>query len=133
MGQSKKTPADHSREYRQREQEKASKMGIEKITIDMAAGVKAGMAAAMKRNGIKNAQEAWQNIGLYLSRASHEEQDRMLKSEKSDFVISSKMARQFSCESHKEMMRDPGDEIFHPPISSSADEESRRKLIVDPK
>jgi len=78
MAQSKKTPADHSREYRQREQQKASKLGIEKITIDMAAGVKAGMAAAMKRNGINNAQEAWQNIGLYLMRAGPEEQDRML-------------------------------------------------------
>jgi hypothetical protein len=109
MAQSKKSAADHSREYRQRQQEKASKLGIEKITIDMAAGVKAGMAAAMKRNGIKNAQEAWQNIGLYLIRASPEEQNRMLKSDKSDFVVSSKLARQFDEESRKEMMRDPGD------------------------
>lgn len=79
MAHSKKSAADHSREYRQRQQEKANKLGIEKITIDMAAGVKAGMAAAMKRNGIKNAQEAWHNLGLFLSSASHDQQDRMLK------------------------------------------------------
>jgi len=109
MAQSKKTPADHSREYRQREQEKASKLGIEKITIDMAAGVKAGMAAAMKRNGIKNVQEAWQNLALHLIRSSPEEQDRMLNSDTSDFVISSKLANQFEQESRRELIRDPGD------------------------
>lgn len=109
MAQSKKSAADHSREYRQRQQEKASKLGIEKITIEMASGVKAGMAAAMKRNGIKNAQEAWQNIGLYLIRASLEEQDRMLKSDTSGFVISSKLSRQFEFESRKELTRDHGD------------------------
>ena len=115
MAQSKKTPADHSREYRQREQEKATKLGIEKITIDMAAGVKAGMAAAMKRNGIKNAQEAWQNIGLYLIRASPEEQDRMLKSDKSDFVITSKLACQYREKALTELKANPGDEIIEPP------------------
>jgi len=116
MAQSKKTPADHSREYRQREQEKASKLGIEKVIINMAAGVKAGMAAAMKRNGIKNAQEAWQNIGLYLSRASPEEQDRMLKPDTSGFVISSKLANQFEEKSRRELMRDPGDENYAPAL-----------------
>ncbi|SHM45688.1 hypothetical protein SAMN05216593_1011 [Pseudomonas asturiensis] len=116
MAQSKKTPADHSRDYRQREQEqeKATKLGIEKITIDMAAGVKAGMAAAMKRNGIKNAQEAWQNIGLYLMRASPEEQDRMLKSGTSDFVISLKLARQYLETASAELKANPGDEIVPP-------------------
>lgn len=43
MAQSKKTPADHPREYRQGEQEKATKLRIGNITIDMAAGVKAEM------------------------------------------------------------------------------------------
>jgi len=114
MGQSKKSAADHSREYRRRQQEKVSKLGIEKITIDMAAGVKAGMAAAMKRNGIKNAQEAWQNIGLYLIRASLEEQVRMLKSDKSGFVISPKLANQFEEESRRELIREPGDESTAP-------------------
>jgi len=114
MAQSKKTPADHSRDYRQREQEKASKLGIEKITIDMAVGVKSGMAAAMKRNGIKNAQEAWQNIGLYLMRASPEEQDRMLKSDKSDFVISPKLARQYLEKASAELKANPSDKINAP-------------------
>ena len=109
MAQSKKSAADHSREYRQRQQEKASKLGIEKITIDMAAGVKAGMAAAMKRNGIKNAQEAWQNIGLYLIRASIEEQDRMLKSDSSGFVISSELARQYQVKALAVIGSDPGE------------------------
>jgi len=88
MTKAKKTAADHSKDYRQREQEKAAKLGIEKVTIDMATGVKAGMTAAMKRNGIRNAQEAWQNLGLHLMRASPEDQDRMLRPDSSDFTIS---------------------------------------------
>ena len=115
MALSKKTPADHSREYRQREQQKASKLGIEKITIDMAAGVKAGMAAAMKRNGIKNVQEAWQNLGLFLMRASAEEQDQMLQSDKSGFEISKEQSCEFVRLSVKIIEKDPGDEVS-PPI-----------------
>ncbi|WP_426113492.1 hypothetical protein [Pseudomonas sp. DSP3-2-2] len=107
MTKTKKSPADHSKEYRQRELEKAAQLGIEKITINMAAGVKSGMAAAMKRNGIRNAQEAWQNLGLYLMRASPEEQDKMLKSDSSGFVISSELAPQFVEESCRELLRDP--------------------------
>lgn len=121
MAQSKKSAADHSREYRQRQQEKASKLGIERVTIDMAAGVKAGMAAAMKRNGIKNAQEAWQNIGLYLMRASLEEQDRMLKSDTSGFVISSKLSRQYVDKAMAEPTANPGDEIINTEFTSWAE------------
>jgi hypothetical protein len=111
MTKAKKSAKDHSKDYRDREKVKAEKLGIEKVTIQMASGVKAGMAAAMKRNGIKNAQEAWQNIGLYLMRASPEEQDRMLKSDSSGFAISSKLAQKFDDESRRELMRGSGEEI----------------------
>jgi len=114
MTKAKKSPADHSKEYRQRELEKAAKLGIEKVTINMAAGVKAGMAAAMKRNGIRNAQEAWQNLGLYLMRASPEEQDKMLKSDSSGFVISTDMAQRFYNESMILLKSDPDDETTTP-------------------
>lgn len=114
MTKAKKSPADHSKEYRQRELEKAAKLGIEKVTINMAAGVKAGMAAAMKRNGIRNAQEAWQNLGLYLMRASPDEQDKMLKSDSSGFDVSPKLARQFDSESRRELMRELGNEVIYP-------------------
>jgi len=113
MTKAKKSAKDHSKDYREREKTKAEKLGIEKVTIDMASRVKAGMAAAMKRNGIKNAQEAWQNIGLYLMRASQEEQDRMLKSDTSCFVISTKLAREFDSASLEEMRLNPGDEEGH--------------------
>ena len=109
MTKAKKSPADHSKEYRQRELEKAAKLGIEKVSIDMAAGVKAGMATAMKRNGIRNAQEAWQNLGLYLMRASPEEQDKMLKSDSSGFVISSKLASEYYEKARAELAIDPPD------------------------
>ena len=65
MTKAKKSPADHSKDYRDREKTKAKKLGIEKVIIRMASGVKAGMAAAMKRNGIQSPQEAWQNLGLF--------------------------------------------------------------------
>ncbi len=69
MTKAKKLAKDHSKDYRERQKEKAAKLGIEKVTIDMAAGVKAGMAAAMKRNGITSVQEAWQNLGCQCCRA----------------------------------------------------------------
>ena len=120
MNKAKKSPADHSKEYRQRELERAAKLGIEKVTINMAAGVRAGMAAAMKRNGIRNAQEAWQNLGLYLMRASPEEQDKMLKSDSSGFAISPKLARQYHAKALAELKANPGDEVFVPQDVPSA-------------
>lgn len=114
MTKPKKSPADHSKDYRDREKAKAEKLGIEKVTIDMASGVKAGMREAMKRNGITSVQEAWQNLGLYLKRASPEEQDRMLKPDSSGFVISEKLAQQFVDLSQAEIAADPGDEIIAP-------------------
>ncbi len=80
----RKTPAQHSKDYRDRQKADAERLGIEKVTISLAAGVKAGMAAAMKRNGINSPQEAWQNLGLYFIRASTEEQDRMLRTDASE-------------------------------------------------
>ncbi|MFA0999196.1 MULTISPECIES: hypothetical protein [Pseudomonas syringae group] len=74
-----KSQAQHSKDYRDRKKAEADRLGIEKVTISLASGVKAGMSAAMKRNGINSPQEAWQNLGLYFIRASGEEQDRMLR------------------------------------------------------
>lgn len=74
-----KTPAQHSKDYRDRKKADAQRLGIEKVTINLAYGLKAGMSAAMKRNGINSPQEAWQNLGLHFMSASAEEQDRMLK------------------------------------------------------
>ncbi|MBC8877880.1 hypothetical protein [Pseudomonas cerasi] len=78
-----KTQAQHSKDYRDRKKAEAERLGIEKVTINLASGVKAGMSVAMKRNGINSPQEAWQNLGLYFIRASTEEQDRMLKTDAS--------------------------------------------------
>lgn len=109
MNKPKKTAADHSKAYRERQQEIADKLGVEKVVVKMAVGVKAGMAAAMKRNGITNAQEAWQNLALYLMRASPDQQDRMLKPDSSGFTVSAKLARQLDEASRIELLRDPGD------------------------
>lgn len=114
MTKAKKEAKDHSKDYRDRQKEKAAKLGIEKVTIDMASSVKAGMAAAMKRNGITSVQEAWQNLGLYLKRASPEEQDRMLKPDSSGFVVTEELSRQFDELSRAEIVADPGDEILNP-------------------
>ncbi|MCQ2994049.1 hypothetical protein NLO95_07960 [Pseudomonas syringae] len=92
MTKAKKSPAEHSKDYRDREKAKAKKLGIEKVTIQMASGVKAGMAAAMKRNGINSPQEAWQNLGLFLMRASPEDQDKMIKPDASVLSVLDKRA-----------------------------------------
>ncbi|MDU8618475.1 hypothetical protein RYB67_07880 [Pseudomonas syringae] len=84
MKRTAKTQAQHSKDYRDRKKAEAERLGIEKVTISLASGVKAGMSAAMKRNGINSPQEAWQNLGLYFMRASPAEQDRILKTEASD-------------------------------------------------
>lgn len=78
-----KTPAQHSKDYRDRKKAEVDRLGVEKVTLSLASGVKAGMSAAMKRNGINSPQEAWQNLGLYFMRASVEEQDRMLRTDAS--------------------------------------------------
>ncbi|RMS12629.1 hypothetical protein ALP71_01346, partial [Pseudomonas coronafaciens pv. garcae] len=84
MKRTPKTQAQHSKDYRDRKKAEAERLGIEKVTISLASGVKAGMSAAMKRNGINSPQEAWQNLGLYFMRASPAEQDRMLGNDASD-------------------------------------------------
>lgn len=114
MTKAKKSPADHAKDYRDRQREKAAKLGIEKVTIDMAFGIKAGMREAMKRNGITSVQEAWQNLGRHFKSASPEEQDRMLKPDSSGFVVSENLARQFEELSQAEIAKDPGDETIKP-------------------
>ncbi|WP_122581123.1 hypothetical protein [Pseudomonas viridiflava] len=79
-----KTPAQHSKDYRDRKKAEADRLGVEKVMLSLASGVKAGMSAAMKRNGINSPQEAWQNLGLYFMRASPADQDRMLRTDASD-------------------------------------------------
>lgn len=79
-----KTSAQHSKDYRDRKKAEADRLGVEKVTLSLASGVKAGMSAAMKRNGINSPQEAWQNLGLYFIRASPADQDRMLRPDASD-------------------------------------------------
>ncbi|WP_122523573.1 hypothetical protein [Pseudomonas viridiflava] len=79
-----KTPAQHSKDYRDRKKAEADRLGVEKVTLSLASGVKAGMSAAMKRNRINSPQEAWQNLGLHFMRASPAEQDRMLGTDASD-------------------------------------------------
>ncbi|KPB57247.1 hypothetical protein BVY11_28480 [Pseudomonas amygdali pv. morsprunorum] len=84
MKRTPKTQAQHSKDYRDRKKAEAERLGIEKVSISLASGVKAGMSAAMKRNGINSPQEAWQNLGLYFMRASPADQDRMLGTDASD-------------------------------------------------
>ena len=81
-----KTPAQHSKDYRDRKKAEADRLGVEKVMLSLASGVKAGMSAAMKRNGINSPQEAWQNLGLYFMRATPAEQDRMLGTDASDLT-----------------------------------------------
>lgn len=85
MRRTPKTQAQHSKDYRDRKKAEAERLGIEKVTISLASGVKAGMSAAMKRNGINSSQEAWQNLGLYFIRASPAEQNRILRTHASEF------------------------------------------------
>ena len=49
-----------------------------------------------------------------MMRASHEEQDKMLKTDKSDFVISPKLARQYRDKAIAELKANPGDRINAP-------------------
>ncbi|GFM89381.1 hypothetical protein PSCICO_47800 [Pseudomonas cichorii] len=114
----KSQAAKHSSDYRKRQAKKNEALGIERVTLNVATGVRSGMAEAMKRNGIKNAQEAWQNLGLHFMRATPKQQDKMLKPDTSGFVVSEKLAHQFHEESLKEIRHDPGDEIVAPASNS---------------
>jgi hypothetical protein len=115
MAEKKTGAAKHSADYRDREQKKAERLGIEKMALITAAGTKRGMSDAMKAHGYSQLQELLQNLHLSFLACDREEQARRLKRPDAPaFEISPKLARQFDQASSAELRRDPGDEILGP-------------------
>ncbi|WP_191832584.1 nucleoid-associated protein [Pseudomonas fluorescens] len=89
----------------------AERFGIETLSVEMAAGTRAGMAAAMKVHGYTQLQELLQNLHrLFLAASPEEQAHRLQQPDAPAFEISPKLARQFEQASRAELKRDPGDE-----------------------
>jgi len=87
--------AKHSAAYRERQNAKNAKLGIETQKIETPAGTRSAMNAAMKDHGYSQIQELWMDLALSFLAAPLEEQKRRLrKPSASAFVVTPKLARQ---------------------------------------
>ncbi|QNV68332.1 hypothetical protein F7661_22775 [Pseudomonas sp. CFA] len=117
MAKQKTGAAKHSADYRDRQKEEAERLGIEKVFFNMPDGIKAAMAAEIKRHGYDQVQELWQDLALsWIAQEPEERARRLERPDAPAFYISPKLARQFEMASIAEMRRDPGDEIEPPQI-----------------
>lgn len=112
MAEQKTGAAKHSADYRERQKKNAERLGIEKITIDVPAGVKKQLKAELKRHGYSQIQELWQDLALsWIAADPDERARRLIRPDASAFEITTKLARQFNEASRAELKRDPGDTI----------------------
>lgn len=110
MSEQKTGAAKHSADYRSRKKAEAERLGIEKLTIDVPAGVKKALKAELKRLGYQEVQELWQDLALSWIAAAPDERARRLKRPGAPaFEITPKLARQFKEASLADLRRDPGD------------------------
>ncbi|MNJ38260.1 hypothetical protein D3C77_331030 [compost metagenome] len=113
MAKKKTGAAKHSADYRERKKAEAERFGIETLPVEMAAGTRAGMAAAMKAHGYTQLQELLQNLHRSFLAASPDEQARRLQQPDAPlFEISRKLARQLDEAIMAELKRDSGDDGF---------------------
>ena len=113
----KTAAARHSKAYRERKNAEAERLGIEKLTIETAKGVRRALLAAAKAHGYEQLQELYQDIALSFLAASPEQQaDRLKHPDAPAFVITPKLARQLDVASRAELRRDPGDEVIIPTV-----------------
>lgn len=115
MAEQKTGVAKHSADYRARKKALAEKLGIEKVFFNMPAGIKAALAAEIKRHGYDQVQELWQDLALsWIAQEPEERARRLERPDAPAFYISPKLARQFEEESLRNLRRDPGEEIIKP-------------------
>lgn len=107
----KSAAAQHSKAYRERKNAEAERLGIEKLTIETARGVRAAMTAAAKAHGYSQVQELWQDLALaFLAAQPSVQAARLKKPGAPAFQITPKLARHFEKESRAELRLDPGDD-----------------------
>ncbi|WP_241509578.1 hypothetical protein [Pseudomonas ovata] len=115
MAEKKTGAAKHSAEYRKRQKEEAERLGIEKLTFDMPAGIKKALKAGLKAHGYSQPQELLQDLVLSWIAADPDDRTRRLKRPDAPaFEVTPKLARKFDEASRAELKRDPGDEISAP-------------------
>jgi len=115
MAEQKTGAAKHSADYRDRKKKQAAKLGIEKVFFNMPAGIKAAMAAEIKRHDYDQVQELWQDLALsWIAQDPEERARRLERPDAPAFYISPKLARQFESASMAELKRYPGCEVIPP-------------------
>lgn len=90
-----KSPAQASKEYRERQKAKAEALGVKQISIEVAVGVEARLAQLMTEHGFEQFEELFQTLALNLLSAPPALAASMLKRpDASSFQIKPKHARQ---------------------------------------
>lgn len=118
MTEKKTGAAKHSKDYRDRKNAEAARLGIETVKMDVPRGTKTGLLDAQAAHGYTQLQEMLQDLQLSFLAADPEEQARRLKRPDAPvFEISPKLARQFKAASIAELKRYPGDEVRRPATS----------------
>lgn len=111
MAEEKTGSAKHSKDYRDRKNAEAIRLGIETVKMDVPRGTKAGLSTALRFHGYSQLQEMLQDLQLSFLAASPEEQARRLKRPDAPaFEISPRLARQFEEASKAELKRIPSDD-----------------------
>ncbi|MGH8381728.1 hypothetical protein [Pseudomonas sp.] len=120
MAEEKTGAAKHSKDYRDRKNAEAERLGIETVKVDVPLGTRGGLDIARKTHGYTQLQEMLQDLQLSFLAASPEEQARRLKRPDAPaFKISPKLARQFETTSMAELKRDSGDHVIAPIVTAS--------------
>lgn len=108
----KSAAAQHSKAYRERKNAEAERLGIEKLTIETARGVRQAMTAAAKAHGYSQVQELWQDLALaFLAAQPSVQAARLKKPDAPAFHITPKLAQKFEKESRAELRLNPGDDV----------------------
>ena len=88
--------------------------GVEKVQVELAGGLKAGLKRLMHEHGFNAQQEVYQNLLRNVLAADFETAARMLECVTTPFVITQNVSRAHREESLKIILKDPGDEIIAP-------------------
>lgn len=91
----KSKAAVHSKDYRDRQKQKAAALGVKHLSVEVAVGVEQRLQRVMSDHGFEQFEELFQTLALNLAEAPADLADQMLKRPSaSEFKIKPKHARQ---------------------------------------
>ncbi len=102
--------AKHAADYRARQKEKKSKLGMATLKIEVAQGIADQLPGFLRTHGFNTPQELYQTLVLYVLRAKPKVAARILKPHTSGFVITEELTRQLEAAGMAEVDPDADEE-----------------------